>query len=125
MILGVGTDIVETARILSALERYGDAFCRKVLGPDERCRALSYGGKRQAEFVAGRFAAKEALAKAVGCGIGRLAMSHVDVMVTESGLVVQFKSPSALADLPPSDTFHLSISHHTTLAFATAIWERP
>ncbi|EPZ44169.1 MULTISPECIES: holo-ACP synthase [Alicyclobacillus] len=125
MILGVGTDIVETKRIRAAIERRGQAFFDKVLGPSERQTALGYGAARQIEYVAGRFAAKEALAKAIGCGLGNLAMRHVDIiLVSGQGLQIRAQAPSALADLPASDRVHVSISHEKSIAFATAIWER-
>ena len=67
MIVGVGTDVVEIARVASALERWGDRFVERILTPDERLR---YARTRQkASHLAKRFAAKEAFSKAIGTGI--------------------------------------------------------
>ena len=60
----VGIDITEVARIRRLLERYGDRFIAHVLGDDER-KLLAQRTDR-AQFVAGRFAAKEAAVKALG-----------------------------------------------------------
>ena len=72
MIYGIGTDIVQIARIEAALNRHGDRFAEKILHPDELKifhgrRALS--SFRGIRFLATRFAAKEAFSKAIGTGI--------------------------------------------------------
>lgn len=66
MIFGIGTDIVEIARIQRGLERYGERFADRILGADELAdyRASAY----PARFLARRFAVKEALVKACGTG---------------------------------------------------------
>ena len=67
MILGVGTDVVEIARVAAALERWGERFAERILTPEERLR---YARTRQkASHLAKRFAAKEAFSKAIGSGI--------------------------------------------------------
>ena len=66
MIFGIGTDIVELTRVASVYERYGDAFARRVL-MDEEYR-LFVDAKRPVRFLAMRFAAKEAIVKAMGTG---------------------------------------------------------
>ena len=70
MILGLGTDMIEIARIEHSLTRYGDAFLRRIYTPAEiaYCRQKR---KTSAESFAARFAAKEAAAKALGTGISR------------------------------------------------------
>nr|WP_222612975.1 holo-ACP synthase [Undibacterium jejuense] len=77
VIYGVGTDIVEVARIERALQRGGDRFAKKVLGDEElliffqrRDQALARGIR----YLATRFAAKEAFSKAIGTGV-RLPMT--------------------------------------------------
>ncbi len=67
MILGIGTDLVEIARIEQALERWGERFARKVLVPRELARFASH--RKPAAYLAKRFAAKEAFSKAMGTGI--------------------------------------------------------
>ncbi len=66
MIIGVGTDIVEVARLAAGLERFGAAYAARILAPAER--AAFSDSRRPAHHLAKRFAAKEALAKALGCG---------------------------------------------------------
>ncbi len=66
MIFGIGTDIVQLSRVESVYERYGDAFARRVL-MDQEYR-LFVDAKRPVRFLAMRFAAKEAIVKAMGTG---------------------------------------------------------
>lgn len=66
MIFGIGTDIVERARIERVWERYGEQFARRILLPDEYTLFLRYS--RPVRFLAMRFAAKEAIVKAMGTG---------------------------------------------------------
>lgn len=67
MIYGVGTDIVSVARIAATLERYGDAFVDRILAPEEM--EVFRSVLRPERFLAKRFAAKEALSKALGTGL--------------------------------------------------------
>ena len=62
MILGIGTDIVEIQRVRKVIS---DAFLRKVLSKEEIEKILSMSEERKAQFIAGRFAAKEAIIKAL------------------------------------------------------------
>ena len=70
MVIGVGTDMIEIARIERSVERFGEAFLQRVFTPGEvaYCQAKK---KNAAESFAARFAAKEAGAKALGTGISR------------------------------------------------------
>jgi holo-[acyl-carrier protein] synthase len=67
MIAGIGTDVVEIARVARALERFGERFVNRILVPEERARYERSHAK--ANYLAKRFAAKEAFAKAMGTGI--------------------------------------------------------
>ena len=67
MIFGIGTDIVEYARIEALWARYGDHFAARVLS--EREMPDLKATPHAARFIAKRFAAKEAFAKATGCGL--------------------------------------------------------
>ena len=69
MIYGVGTDIVEVARIEKALARFGERFAKRILCPPELKRFA--GHKQKANYLAKRFAAKEACSKALGTGLRR------------------------------------------------------
>ena len=68
MILGTGIDIIEVARIASSFEKFGGKFVNRILLPDEIAYCLTH--KHPAPFLAVRFAAKEAISKAFGTGIG-------------------------------------------------------
>ena len=69
MTIAIGTDIVEIQRIASALERQGDKFVQRILTKSEIVEYQARGNS--VAFLAKRFAAKEAIAKALGTGIGR------------------------------------------------------
>jgi holo-[acyl-carrier protein] synthase len=79
MTIAIGTDIVEIARIGEILERQGERFVDRILSPSEKLQyqQLSDG----VAFVAKRFAAKEAIAKALGTGIGR-GVSFQDMVIS-------------------------------------------
>ena len=80
MIYGIGTDICDIRRIQAALARRGDRFADKVLGPREidiwRARGARVAA-RGVSYLATRFSAKEAFAKAIGLGM-RLPMTWRD-----------------------------------------------
>lgn len=72
MIAGIGSDIVEIARIAAAYARQGDRFAARVLGDEELAefhRRRARSAARGDAFLATRFAAKEAYAKAIGLGM--------------------------------------------------------
>ena len=70
LVIGLGTDLIEIERIAHSVERYGEAFLRRVFtaGEIEYCQRKK---KNPEESFAARFAAKEAGAKALGTGISR------------------------------------------------------
>lgn len=72
MIFGIGTDILQIARVEAALSRHGDRFAEKILGPEELEKYRRRKAKvavRGVRFLATRFAAKEAFSKAIGLGM--------------------------------------------------------
>lgn len=83
MIVGIGTDIVRIDRVERSLSRLGEAFARRILTDHE----LSQWQKRSSSlaWLAKRFAAKEAVAKAFGTGIGKLSFQHIEVRNNTSG----------------------------------------
>jgi holo-[acyl-carrier protein] synthase len=78
MIYGIGTDIVSVARIRDGLERFGEKFARKILTERELSDYLNAADPEH--FLARRFAAKEATAKAMGTGfVSGLGLHHIGV----------------------------------------------
>ncbi len=72
MIYGIGTDMILITRLKAALERHGDRFAEKILGPEEMQRYLHRKAKielRGLRYLGTRFAAKEAFSKALGLGM--------------------------------------------------------
>jgi holo-[acyl-carrier protein] synthase len=85
-IYGIGTDICDVTRVAAALERRGERFARKVLGPHEIDVFLARSAKVQARgvaYLATRFSAKEAFSKAVGLGM-RMPMTWRDCEVVKA-----------------------------------------
>ncbi len=70
MITGIGTDIVQIPRIERLLTLYGQHFINKILSKEEIQKLAGLNSKLYSNFLAKRFAAKEALGKAFGVGIG-------------------------------------------------------
>ncbi len=84
MIFGIGTDIVRVSRMQRNIERYGDRFAQRILTVAEMHDYLRDG--RKAHFLAKRFAAKEAAAKAMGTGFsGGLGYHDIGVAHDTSG----------------------------------------
>ncbi|MEG0259803.1 MAG: holo-ACP synthase [Lysinibacillus sp.] len=85
MIKGIGLDIVEIARIAKAMQRT-DKFKERILSEREKEIFYTHSETRQVEFLAGRFAAKEAFSKAYGTGIGKECELHdVEILRGEAG----------------------------------------
>ena len=84
MILGTGIDIIEVARVKASHERFGERFVQRILHPAEIAYCLSH--KFPAPFIAARFAAKEAISKAFGTGIGAaLGWHDMEIARKDSG----------------------------------------
>lgn len=116
MIKGVGIDIAELKRIGSHID--DTAFIRRILTPEERDCFYTLGEKRKAEFLAGRFSAKEAYAKARGTGIGK-AVSFQDLSVLNDPA----GRPYASAPVFRREKIHLSITHTGQTVAAVCIIE--
>lgn len=114
MIKGIGIDIIELSRIDDLLTRQKKLIDR-ILTPRERDRFETLSGSRRVEFLAGRFAAKEAFSKAMGTGIGKnLSFLDIEILTDELGKPF-FRKPEVHA--------HLSISHSRDYAVAQVIIE--
>ena len=84
MTIAIGTDIIEIKRIADALERQGDKFVQRILTESE---IAEYRGRgNSVAFLAKRFASKEAIAKALGTGIGRgISFQHMVISNNAEG----------------------------------------
>jgi holo-[acyl-carrier protein] synthase len=124
MIFGVGTDVVEIQRIEKAIERWGEPFAKRILCPPELERFRNH--RLKANYLAKRFAAKEAFTKALGTGIRAPANWHgVWVRNLASGKPV-LEYTDALQQLLKDKgvtSAHLSLSDEKGIAFATVILE--
>ncbi|HLS66939.1 MAG TPA: holo-ACP synthase [Pseudogracilibacillus sp.] len=115
MIKGIGIDIVELDRIERLMSK-GDRFTERILTTRER-EALEKLSSlhRKVEFVAGRFAAKEAFAKATGHGIGKLSFQHIEVLSNDLG------APELHVQSYKQEKLFVSISHSKQYAVAQVI----
>lgn len=115
MIVGHGIDIEELASIQNAVEKR-EGFAQRVLTDKEMERFASLKGRRQIEYLAGRWSAKEAFSKAMGTGIGKLGFQDLEVLNNERGAPYFSKSPF-------SGKVWLSISHTDQFVTASVILE--
>lgn len=125
MILGTGIDLIEVARIRASHEKFGERFALRILVGAELEYCLSH--KDPAPFIAARFAAKEAVSKAFGTGIGASIGWHdIEVRRKESGepYVILHGKGEVLFRTREATRLHLSLSHTVQHATAISILER-
>jgi len=124
LIVGLGVDIAEVARVQRAIERHGETFLRRVYTAKEREYCERF--KNKYERYAGRFAAKEAAMKALGTGWSR-GVRWVDVeVVREKGGRPTIKLTGEAANVAGRlnvKNIALSITHTADQAFAQVIFE--
>lgn len=125
MIFGIGTDVVRIERIAAVYERFGEHFLDRLLLPQER--VAFDGNRRPARFLAMRFAAKEAIVKALGTGFGHgvwirdvgflaNAWGRPEVLFSARGRVV--------ADQLGAGEGHVSLTDEAGLVVAVAVMMR-
>lgn len=116
MIVGTGIDIVEIGRIRNLVDAQ-PKFVDRILTEKEKAGYNKYTDQRKVEFLAGRFAAKEAFSKAKGCGIGKeLSFADIEIETDPHGRPIVVK--------PFAEGIHLSISHSEQYAVAHVIIEK-
>ena len=125
MIVGIGNDLVQVSRVKAIIKRQGDRFAQRILTEEE---LETYNHHRYPEkFLAKRFAAKEAAAKAIGTGIADGVSFH-DFQVDHDELGAPFLKVTGraheLAILKSITSWHLSITDEKKYAVATVIAER-
>ena len=115
MIVGHGIDIVALASIQNAVKKR-KGFAQRVLTDKEMERFSSLKGRRQVEYLAGRWSAKEAFSKAMGTGIGKLGFQDLEVLNNERGAPYFSQAPFL-------GKIWLSISHTDQFVTASVILE--
>ena len=129
MIFGIGTDIVEVARIEASIAQFGDDFAKRILAESELASyedLIIKDGRIKARFLAKRFAAKEAFSKALGTGLRAPAtFQNIAVSHDELGKPLLLLAPE-LQDFLNSKNItktHISISDEKNLAAAFVVLE--
>jgi holo-[acyl-carrier protein] synthase len=124
MVLGLGTDLIETGRVQQSIDRFGDRFLERIFSPGEI--AYCKRKKNAAESFAARFAAKEAGAKALGTGISRgVTWREFEVKREASGRPSLHLSGRAaeLSGAMGVKRIQLSLTHSRDLAMAVVVVE--
>ena len=124
MILGIGVDLIEVGRIQASYDRFQERFLNRILLPGEIAYCLSH--KIPGPFLAARFAAKEAVSKAFGTGIGaELGWHDIEVKRKPSGepyVLLSEKGQSLMQSRKATGIF-LTLSHTQTHSVAVAVLE--
>ena len=119
-ILGIGTDIVEIKRVKKIYNKYGDNFAKKILSNDE-FKKYKFSNKK-ISFLAKRFAAKEAIGKAIGIGIRNGVILRY-LSINNDGLgrpFVKIENHKKF-NLTEKEEIHISLSDERKYAIANAL----
>ena len=111
----IGTDITVVSRIERSIDKFGDKFLDRFLTPNER--KLS----KKIESIAGYWSAKEAVAKALGCGIGRELSFHDIIIYKDRKGAPHFKITKKAQKIHNITSSSLSIAHDGGFAIAVVI----
>ena len=123
-VIGIGVDLVECARIERSLDRFGEKFLRRVFTEGEIEYSMSM--KFPARHLAARFAAKEAVSKAFGTGIGKaMGWRNIDIRKKKSGEpFLVFSGPAQeLASKRSVTSTLITLSHTDHHAMACVVLE--
>ena len=120
-IFGIGIDIVETARIGDSIERFGERFLDRIYTAEERayCDKMRFS----ARHYAARFAAKEAVMKALGTGARSVAWRDIEVLPDRRGkpLVYLYGGAQERAEQIGLHAIDISLSHLDSFAIASVV----
>jgi len=118
MNLRTGVDLIEIERVRSAIERHGEHFLKRIFTPAEI--ELCSG---KIESLAARYAAKEAVAKAMGCGIGDISWLEVEVLhdIRSAPVLNLYGEAKKLAENLGLDSWSISLSHSQSHAIAFVV----
>ena len=125
MIFGIGTDVVQVARVQAIFERHGEHFVRRLLMPEEETAFRNY--KRPVRFLAMRFAAKEAIVKALGTGFAHgVWIRDVGIAANAWGRpeVIWSDRGRALRDRLGAGEGHVTLTDEAGLVVAVAVLMR-
>jgi holo-[acyl-carrier protein] synthase len=125
VIFGIGTDVVQVARVQAIFERHGEHFVRRLLMPEEETAFRSY--KRPVRFLAMRFAAKEAIVKALGTGFAHgVWIRDVGIAANAWGRpeVIWSDRGRALRDRLGAGEGHVTLTDEAGLVVAVAVLMR-
>ena len=119
-ILGIGTDIVEVKRVKKIYSKYGENFARKILSNDE-FKKYKFSNKK-ISFLAKRFAAKEAIGKAVGIGIRNgVILRYLSINNDSLGRPYVKIEDHKKFNLTQKEEVHISLSDEKKYAIANAL----
>ncbi|MCX6988574.1 MAG: holo-ACP synthase [Chlamydiae bacterium] len=122
IILGIGNDIIELERIRQSFDRHGYRFLTKLFSEQEQDYCLKH--KDPIPHLAGRFAAKEAIVKALGTGFGEHASWQDLEIINDTLGKPQVHVSKTLESKLESSTILISISHCQLYVTAMAIWTK-
>jgi holo-[acyl-carrier protein] synthase len=118
MPLATGVDIIKIKRIRKAIDRHGERFLQRVYTPTELAEA-----RNNPASLAARFAAKEAVAKALGCGIGPVSWQEIEIRrdAANRPYLLLYHAASQLALEQGITTWSISLSHTRKYALAFVV----
>lgn len=125
MIFGIGTDVVQLARVEAVWERHGERFVQRLLMPEEEAAFRGY--KRPVRFLAMRFAAKEAIVKALGTGFAHgVWIRDVGIAANAWGRpeVIWSERGRAVRDSLGAGEGHVTLTDEAGLVVAVAVLMR-
>lgn len=114
MIVGMGCDVIQIRRMEASMHRFQDHFLNRIFTPAERRAADQLSAPKRTAYYAKRFAAKEALSKAIGSGIGRLAAwQEIETLNNSSGapvMTLSGQTAQTVAAMAPHKCVRLWVS---------------
>jgi holo-[acyl-carrier protein] synthase len=126
LVVGIGIDVLEIERMTDVVGRHGEHFLERILTPAELARSPK-SERAKMTYYAGRWAAKEAISKALGTGIGAQC-GWLDMEILPDALGrPQLALSGAAAETARrigADSWHLSISHESAIAAGCAVAEK-
>jgi holo-[acyl-carrier protein] synthase len=125
VIYGIGVDVLEPQRVAQLLERYGERFARRVLTQEEW--PAYQRSRRPVQFVANRFAAKEAFSKAMGTGFRYpVTLGQISILQDRRGKPELYFRPDLqrLVDAEGICGSHVTISDERSVVCAVVVLEQ-